>query len=346
MKTLRFLPLPLLLAVGLLVAGCGGGSTKSVPQNAVAVVGSDTITKTQYNDLLASAKRTYKARKTAFPKVGTSAYKSLSEQAVSYLVQESELEQKATDLGVSVTDKDVQARIDQIKQQYFSGNQKKYEAQLKAQGLTEAQLRQDLHSQILSEKLYNKVTADVKVADKDITAYYNSHKSTYVTPKTRQVAHILVSSKSKAQDIEKQLKNGADFAALAKKYSKDTGSAKSGGKLCVAHGTSTADGSCSATVAPFDKASFSLSTGAISAPVHSQYGWHIIKAIGPVKPSTTTPLSQVKATIRQSLLTTKKTKAMTTWVDQLKKDFSSKVAYQSGYTPATTATTSTAATTG
>jgi len=344
MKTLRFLPLPLLIVVGLLVAGCGG-STKTVPQNAVAVVGSDTITKAQYNDLLASAKSTYKARSTTFPKVGTAAYKSLSDQAVSYLVQESELEQKAKDLGVSVTAKDVDTQLKNLKKQYFNGSEKKYQAQLKAQGLTEAQLRQDLHAQLLSQRLYTKVTADVTVGDKAVAAYYKAHKSTYVTPKTRQVAHILVSSKARALQIETQLKSGASFAALAKKYSKDTGSKNSGGKLCVAHGTSTADGSCVTTVAPFDKAAFSLKTGEVSAPVHSTYGWHVIKAEAEVTPAHTTPLSAVKSTIRTSLLSTKKTKAMTTWVDQLKKDFQSKIAYQSGYTPATTGTTSTAAAT-
>jgi foldase protein PrsA len=341
MKTLRFLLLPLLVGVGLLVAGCGGSSKTSVPLNAVAVVGSDTITKAQYNALLASAKSTYKARKTAFPKVGTAAYKSLSDQAVTYLVQESELEQKAKELGISVTAKDVQTQLDQLKQQYFAGNEKKYQAQLKAQGLTEAQLEQDLHAQLLSQKLYDKVTADVKVTDKAVAAYYKAHKSTYVTPKTREVAHILVNSQAQADQIETQLKNGGDFAALAKKYSKDTGSKQNGGKLCVAHGTSTADGSCVTTVAPFDKASFSLKTGEISAPVHSTYGWHVIKAVADVTPAHTTPLASVASTIRTSLLSTKKTAVMTAWVDKLKKDFASKISYQSGYTPATTATTTT-----
>src|SRR5574337_765824 len=98
MKTLRrtvlgFLPLLLLLVVALVLAGCGGGA-KSVPQDAVALVGSDTITKAQYNQLLDSAKSAYKAKKTPFPKGGTAAYRSLSEQAMTFLVQESELTQK------------------------------------------------------------------------------------------------------------------------------------------------------------------------------------------------------------------------------------------------------------
>src|SRR5437879_4382534 len=77
MKLLRFLPLPALIVILLLAAGCGGGGTKSVPSNSVAVVGGDTITKTQFNELMDGTKSAYTARKTAFPKAGTAQYKAL-----------------------------------------------------------------------------------------------------------------------------------------------------------------------------------------------------------------------------------------------------------------------------
>src|SRR3954453_20187851 len=112
---LRYLSVALLAVLALVAAGCGGGSSQSVPSDAVAKVGGDTITKEQFNFLLAGAKRTYKARKTPFPKAGTTQYKSLQDQAMQYLVQEAEYEQKAKDLGVTVTDKDGQALLKQIK---------------------------------------------------------------------------------------------------------------------------------------------------------------------------------------------------------------------------------------
>jgi len=157
MRLLRFLPVALLLAVLLVAAGCGG--SKSVPSSAVAVVGDATITKTDFNNLLDGAKRTYKARKTAFPKPGTTQYKQLQDSAMQYLVQQAELEQKLKDFGLKpVSDADVDKKLEQIKKQYFGGKQSTYEAQLKAQGFTEEQLRQDIHANLLSEKLYNQVT--------------------------------------------------------------------------------------------------------------------------------------------------------------------------------------------
>ena len=179
-----FLPVVLLLAVVLVAAGCGSG-TKSVPANAVATVGKDTITKDQFNFLFDGARRTYKARKQAFPKAGTTAYKSLQDQAMQYLVQESELQQKADEMDIKISDADVDAKLKQIKTQYFGGSDKKDQAHLKAQGPTEPQIRQDLYAQILSEKLYSKVTADVKVTDADVTKYYNEHKSDYQQAESR-----------------------------------------------------------------------------------------------------------------------------------------------------------------
>src|SRR4051812_11812617 len=332
---LRYSFVALLSVVALVAAGCGGGSSASVPSDAVASVNGQEITKAQFNVLLEGAKRTYKARKTPFPKAGTTQYKSLQDQAMQYLVQETEYEQKAKDLGVNVTDKDVQARLKQIKKQYFGGSESKYKAQLKSQGLTEPQIMQDLHAQLLSEKLYNKVTADVKVTDADIQAYYNQHKSDYSQAASRDVRHILVNNKKLADQLESQLKGGASFATLAKKYSKDPGSAKNGGKLTVSKGQ---------TVPQFDKVAFALKTKAISDPVHSQYGWHIIQAMSAVKAAKQTPLKDVKSSIKQQLEQTKKTDAMNKWVDGVKKDYAKKIRYQAGYEPTATSTASTTAT--
>ncbi len=336
MRLLRFVPLFALLAVVAIAAGCGGSSATSVPDNSVAVVGNTDITKAEFALLMNGTKSAYIARKTAFPKPGTTQYKALQDQTMKYLVQQSELEQKAKGLGIEVTDKDVQARIKQIKKQYFANNEAKYQQQLKAQGLTEELLAVNLKGQILSEKIYAKVTGGVKVNNADVTKYYNDHKSTYSKAASRDVRHILVNSKSLADNLEKQLKSGGDFATLAKKYSKDPGSAAQGGKLTISKGQ---------TVAPFDKVAFALKTNELSAPVHTTYGWHIIQALSAVKPATQQPLTAVRTSIQTTLLQTKKTTVINKWVDDVNKEYAKKISYQTGYTPLSTGTTTGATTT-
>ncbi|MGZ4373063.1 MAG: peptidylprolyl isomerase, partial [Gaiellaceae bacterium] len=253
-----------------------------------------------------------------------------------YLVQQSELTQKAKTLGITVTDADVQARIKQIKKQYFANNETKYKAQLKAQGLTEPLLAINLRGQILSEKIYAKVTGNVKVTEADIKAYYKAHKSTYAQTASRDVRHILVNNKKLADTLEAQLKAGGDFAKLAKKYSKDPGSAAQGGKLTISKGQ---------TVAPFDKVAFALKLNELSAPVHTTYGWHVIQALSDVKPATQQPLKDVTESIRTQLLQTKKTDTINKWVDDVNKEYAKKVAYATGYTPLATTPATTPATT-
>jgi foldase protein PrsA len=335
----RFLLLPLAAlaaAAGLAACGGGGGSgsgNESVPSDSVAVVGDQHISRDEFNAMLESTKKSWQQQKRTFPKPGTTQYVAVQNQIMQYLVQRTEFEEKAkSDLGIEISDKQVQDRLKQIKKQYFGGSEKKYKAQIAAQGLTQSQVEDSVRSQLLSEAIFKKVTANVKVADTDIAHYYQTHLSQYKQAASRDVRHILVKSKAKADQIEQQLKNGGDFAALAKKYSTDTSSKSLGGRLPggITRGQ---------TVPPFDKAAFALKVNEISKPVHSQYGWHIIQALSPVRKPRTTPLSQVKAAIEQQLLQQKKNDTMTKWVDDTKKEFTSKVSYAAGYAPPASSTT-------
>jgi parvulin-like peptidyl-prolyl isomerase len=329
MRSLRILFPLAVVAAALAAAGCGGSSSsQSVPSNSVAVVGGNAITRARVDDLFARAKRNYIAQKRVFPKAGSAEYQALQSQIVTYLIQASEFDQQAKDLKVEVTPQQVDARLKQIKQQAFGGSEAKYQQQLKAQGLTDAEVRDDLHVQMTSQALFNKVTGSTKVSDQDIKTYYDAHKSQYVQPQSRDVRHILVKSKPLAEKLYNELRHnhGANFAALAKKYSQDPGSRAQGGKLTIAKGQ---------TVPAFDIAAFTLPTKAISTPIHTQYGYHIIQPLSDVRPQKTTPLTAVKASISAQLLQQKKNDAMTTWVKDTTKSYCSgnKLRYAAGYTP-------------
>jgi len=322
MKISRLVLLLCVLAsIGL--AGCGGGD-KAVPSDAVAVVDGQEIAKSDYEALIAQAKKSYKNQKRDFPAAGSQEFQTLRNQAVQFLVQREQFEQKAKDLDVEVTDKQVDARLEQIQKQYFGGDQKKFEKQLKQQGITEKQVRNDIRAQIVSEKIFAQVTGKVTVSDDEIEKYYAKNKAQYSQPESRDVRHILVKTKAQADDLYTQLENGADFAALAKKFSEDTGSKANGGKLTISKGQ---------TVAPFDQTAFLLKKNAISKPVKTEFGYHIIQPLSETKPAKVTPLKEVRASIKQQLEQTQKNEAMTKWVDDLKKDYKDKVAYATGFTP-------------
>jgi peptidyl-prolyl cis-trans isomerase D len=120
-------------------------------------------------------------------------------------------------------------------------------------------------------------------ADADLRRLYNQNQESFRTPERVKVRHILLKTdgkpasedpkiKAKAEDLLKQIRGGADFAALAKKNSEDTGSAANGGEYpgWVTRGQ---------TVPEFEKAAFSLKPGQTSDLVKTQYGYHIIQVL-------------------------------------------------------------------
>jgi parvulin-like peptidyl-prolyl isomerase len=350
---MRFVrPLVLLavaVALALAASACGGKSSSSsgkVPAGDVAVVKGEPITLDQLNRLLDRARRSYKAQKRQFPKAGTVEYQRLAGEAVQFLVQRVEFAQEAGKRGVTVTAKDIDDRLKQIKKQYFGGSEKRYQKALKQQGITDAEVRDDIKAQLISEKLYKAVTKGITVTDAEVKAYYDQHPQQYTQPESRDVRHILVKQKSLADTIYTRLcgktlpclKAKADFAALAKKYSLDPSSKNNGGNYTAVRGQS---------VPEFDKVAFELKTHEISKPVHTQYGWHVIQALTNIRPRKSTPYKQVKAAIKQQLLSQKQSAAQQAFLDNLKKEYEGKVFYAKGYEPpaTTTATTTGAATT-
>jgi parvulin-like peptidyl-prolyl isomerase len=311
-------------ALALGAAACGGGgddekTSADVPADAIALVGDQPVPKAEFTSLIDRAEDSYKAQKQAFPKVGSPEYQDLKTRAVQFLVQRYEYREEADSLGLSVTDDEITKRLDQIKKQSYGGSEEKFQADLKKLGLTEEEAREEIEDRIIQEKIYKKVTGNLSVSDEEITQFYETNQAQFTQP--RKVRHILVKQKALADKLYTQLKNGASFAALAKKYSQDTGSAKKGGELTIQKGQ---------TVAPFDKVAFELDKGEISKPVKTQFGWHIIQALAPVK---TTPLDDVKNTIKQQLLTQKQKSAMDTWLKELQRKYSSSVVYAVGYQP-------------
>jgi parvulin-like peptidyl-prolyl isomerase len=317
----------LVLALALAASGCGGeeAGKPDVPPGAIAVVGEFEIARTEFDRLIDQAKKSFEAQEQDFPEAGTPEYEDVKSSIVRSLVEEAQWQQEADEMGIKVTDQEVTKRLDELKEQFFQGDDKKYEEELERQGLTEAQVRDEIRSRVLSEKIYNAVTKSVKVTDPQISAYYQKNEKQFEQPESREVRHILLKTKAKAQDIYRQLQNGANFGALAKKFTQDEASKAEGGKMTAQKGR---------TVAPFDKFVFDAETGDLSEPIKTEFGWHVIEVLSDVKPKSVTPLKDVKESIKTTLLQQRQNAAMRRWVADLKEKYADETAYAPGFAPA------------
>jgi peptidyl-prolyl cis-trans isomerase D len=145
----------------------------------------------------------------------------------------------------------------------------------------------------------------VAVDDAEIKKYYDEHQPEFGTQEQRQAAHILITVTAQAPDAEKQAakakaeqvlqqvkQSPGKFAALAKQYSQDPGSAANGGDLGM-FGRGM-------MVKPFEDAVFQLKPGEISGLVQSDFGFHIIKLLA-IKPAKVQALNEVKGIIAEKL---------------------------------------------
>jgi peptidyl-prolyl cis-trans isomerase C len=339
----------LLVTALVLAAGCGGDDETEVPPGAIAVVDGNEIPKSEFDALMAQAKKSYEQGEREFPKAGTPEYQNLKNNAVQFLVEREQFQLAAEEMDVEVGDEDVDKRLSDLKAQLFKGNQKRYEQALKQAGRSEAAIREDVRAQLVQEEVAERLTQDINVTGAEVEKYYKEHLSDYRTPESREIRHILLSvcggpqsgagnskdcqpagqAQQLAVDIRQRLENGESFAALAKQHSDDPGSKATGGKLTVNKG---------ATVPEFDKAAFSLGRNVLSQPVKTDYGFHLIEPLSAIRPAKTTPLSQLRSQIRTQLVSQKRSEALSKWVEETKKEYGERTHYQVGYQPPRTAT--------
>ncbi|MCW6076282.1 peptidylprolyl isomerase [Clostridium sporogenes] len=247
---------------------------------------------------------------------GKEAIKEQKKQILDELITEKVLLQKGKELKVIPKDeelnKEVDKKFNEIKAVY-NNDEKKFQETLKSTGFTKETLKEYLKSQIIIEKVINEATKDVKVEDKDAKKYYNENQSMFTEkPNTMNVSHILVKTEDEAKKVKKRLDSKEDFAKVAKEVSQDPGSKDKGGLL----------GDINYNDANFDptfmKAAIALKQGAVSNPVHSQWGYHIIK-INSKKEYPVKKFDAVKEDIKKELKMEKQKEAYTKKIEEWKK---------------------------
>ncbi|MCJ8005898.1 peptidylprolyl isomerase [Lederbergia wuyishanensis] len=184
-------------------------------------------------------------------------YEAMKDKVGEQVLQQLVLD-KVLSKEYKVTDEDVNKKLEEIK----AGVGPQFSMLLAQNGFKdEDEFREVLRLNLLQEK---SATKDIKVTEKEVKDFYDNEKP------DREVRHIIVQDEKTIKDIKAKLDKGEDFAALAKEYSED-GTAEKGGDLgFIAYDDPSMD-------QDFKDEAFKLKKDEISAPLQTQFGWHLIQ---------------------------------------------------------------------
>ncbi|TDQ35391.1 peptidylprolyl isomerase [Aureibacillus halotolerans] len=157
-----------------------------------------------------------------------------------------------------VTEEEVNAELEVVKEN-FDGDEDAYTQALEQSGQSEEQLKESIRFVLLQQKA---ATEGVEVTDEEVQQHYDRLQTQV------KASHILVEDEATAKEVVEKLNAGESFEDLAAEYSKDS-SAQNGGDVGY-FGPGQ-------MVQPFEDAAYSLEVGAVSDPVQSDFGFHIIK---------------------------------------------------------------------
>jgi foldase protein PrsA len=323
MKRLALVMAAATLLLTLVVAGCG----EKMPAGAIATVGDQVVTQEQYDEIVKISKD-QAANQTpspqAFPSPGTQQYDYFSAQVVNMLVNQELMKQQAAKLGVTVTDKQLDDKIKAYEKQF--GGAEKFQKYIEKQGMTMDFAKTLIRNNLLTQAIYEKVTAAKAVTEEDMKAYWKQHSDSFQQKASRTVRHVLVKDKATAEKVRALLAadpSDANWKKVAKKYSTDPGTKSTGGNLGpISQGM---------MVAAFDKAAFSLKKSVVSLPVKTQYGWHVLEVTA-ITPGKTVTYDESKTQIKQMLAAQNKQTSWTKWLEKVTKE--ANIQYAAGFDPA------------
>ncbi|MEZ7725519.1 peptidylprolyl isomerase [Gemella sanguinis] len=247
MKKFKKAILPVALSISVIgLAGCSSGGTKYISSKAGDVTEKDIVESIGANQL--------------------------SKAATSMMIQKVLLDKYKNKIDEKVIDE----QLKKAQEQY--GGKDKFEQILKQQGFTLDKYKDGLKVKAAQTLMINEYAG---ITEDKIKESYEKNKHQY------HLAHILISVKSnsnpnglsdeeakkKAEEVLKKVKDGGDFASLAKEYSNDTENASSGGDLGWSSKENTK------FVSEFSNAAYSLNKDQVSDVVKTPFGYHIIKVL-------------------------------------------------------------------
>jgi foldase protein PrsA len=337
----KILALGAVVIVPVLLAACGGSSsTNGVPSDSVAAVAGNAITTQAFNHWMYVAAKSQAAQspgqpvivptdppqftkciatvRQAVPSLAKQTDKtlrgdcqqlftSLSGQVMDFLIKAYWYQADAARLGLKVTDQQVQQAYDKAKKQAYP-TASAFNQFLTQTGFTV----NDLLFRFRVSQLYQKLAAKhtTKITPATIQAYYNSHKSQFGKPETRDIRIVLTKTQAQAAAAKAALGHGQSWKVVAKKYSTDPSKTNGGLLPGVTKGQEDK---------ALDTAAFAAATktNKVYGPIKGQFGYYVFEVTKVTKASQQS-LAQATALIQQTLTGQQQTTAQTA-VDKVAK---------------------------
>jgi parvulin-like peptidyl-prolyl isomerase len=229
------------------------------------------------------------------PAEGTDAYEQTKDAAVNDVLLERWLLGEAEEQGYEISDRLVDQRLDEIKEQSFV-NEREFDRFVEQSGFDDEEVLRRVRLQVINERMQEDLIADIPfVSDAQIEAFFEQNEDQFSRPASRQVRLILNEDEAVVADARTQIEadnRGRTWRRLADEVSEDETSRNRGGRLDgVVEGRGDPD---------FDRTVFEAQEGELIGPFETDRGFYLIEVFGST-PEDNTPFEEVSENIRQQI---------------------------------------------
>ena len=233
------------------------------------------------------------------------------------LIEQQLLLQEAKRTGISVAPGEIADRLETLRGRFASDEE--FRRSLVDSGLSEEQLKEQIRNQLLVHRLIDaKIRSTIVVSPQEVAREISVHPELSKPGDRVRASHILIrvaearreeQAKALVEDLRRQLVQGADFAALAKRYSEDTYAEGGGAMGWVAEGE---------LLPELDTALFSLKAGELSGPIQTRLGFHLVR-VEERRSASSLSVTEANRAVQQRLYEQKFQERLNRWIGELKR---------------------------
>jgi peptidyl-prolyl cis-trans isomerase C len=244
----------------------------------------------------------------------------LRQKALDGLVDEELRYQDGVRRGLTPSDAEIEAGVARVVEGYKSRDD--FEQARRRSGASMSEIRQEIRRAVVIKKAYEReIASRCQVGADEAARFYAENPDRFVMPEQLHVYAITIGvdpgspvgqwteARGRAEDVLRQIRGGASFEDMARKYSTDQKSREKGGDQGLVHRGSLTDA--------FEEASRDMKPGDVSGVVQTLYGYHIVK-VASIRPPERKTLSDVSALIQKDLSTKRCAEMNSEWIARLR----------------------------